>query len=260
MDLTLFLRIAEGGYLTSLLIFARIGGLLFSAPLLSNRLAPTPVKVGLAAFCALLLTPLFPPTVAPSLELLAVCLVKEAFVGLLLGWICGLLFSCVQMAGEWLDLQAGFQAAQLFNPVFQTGAGPLGNLQYAIAGLVFMAVGGPNMLLRAAVESFAVSAPGALSLPVGVASDWVALLTRTIWVTIQLATPVGVSLFLTEIAISIANRALPQMNVLMLSLPLKGLLALLALALGMSVVTQSLGGILGSFGDVLHGILRRMAH
>lgn len=258
MDLSFWLEIAQGRFLTALLLFARIGALLFSAPLLSNRSVPTPIKVGLAATTALVLTPLFPPTMAPSLPLLLASLAKETLVGLVLGWTATLLFSCIQIAGEWLDVQSGFQAAQLFNPLFQTGTGPLGNLLYILAGLLFLHLGGAALLLRTVAESFWISPPGALPVGVGAPADWAALVTKTIWIAILLAAPVGVALFLAEMALSLINRALPQMNILMLSLPVKALLATAALIAALPSLGQTLQGVIRYLDAGLHSALRMM--
>ena len=226
------------------------------APLLSSRSVPPQIRVGLAVMFSLLLTPLFPPLQVSSLPLLVVGLVKEGVVGLILGWLASLIFSCVQMAGEWLDLQAGFQAGQLFNPLFQSGVGALGNLKYVLAGMIFLTVGGHGIVLRAAAESFRVSPPGVLEIGVGSLQDWFGFLSRTLGITIQIAAPVGVTLFMTEMALSIVNRALPQLNVLMLSLPLKALLAITILTATIPALSNALSLVFSNMGSALIAGLR----
>lgn len=256
MELTFILDATEGRFITALLIFSRLGAVLFSAPLLSSHSVPTPVRNGLAAIFSLILTPLFPPAHPENSLLLMAGMVKEALVGLILGWLASLVFSCVQMAGEWLDVQAGFQAGQLFNPLFQAGGGPISNLKYILAGMLFLSAGGHAMVLRAAAESFHVSPPGALTFGMGTIDDWFSFLTRTLWIAIQLAAPVGVVLFMTEVALSIVNRALPQLNVLMLSLPAKALLAVTALAVSVPVLSQALTIVFNDLGSALVAGLR----
>lgn len=256
MDLSFWLEITEGRFVTALLIFARLGGVLFTAPLLSSQSVPTPIRVGLATIFSLILTPLFAPTHASNLPLLAVGLSKEFMIGLALGWIASLMFSCVQMAGEWLDVQSGFQMAQLFNPMFQAGGGPLGNLKYILAGMIFLTVNGHAIVLQATTESFRISPPGALVIGMGSIDDWFGFLSRALWLAIQIAAPVGVTLFMTELALSIVNRALPQFNVLMLSLPLKAVLAVLALGMALPPLGSALALIFTDLGSVLVSALR----
>src|SRR5437763_623144 len=101
MDLSSWLDIASGRFTTGLMIFARFGGLLAAAPLLGGKSVPHPVRVGLSAALAMILTPL--ATTRPSessLPVLILGLGKEVALGLVLGWTVSLLFASVQMAGE----------------------------------------------------------------------------------------------------------------------------------------------------------------
>src|SRR5947199_137184 len=77
-----------------------------------------------------------------SLPILVLGLLKEVALGVILGWIASLFFASVQMAGEWLDLQSGFQAGQLLNPAFDTHNALLGQFSYLLAGMVFLGTGG----------------------------------------------------------------------------------------------------------------------
>src|SRR5438270_207807 len=147
MDLGGWLDVASGRFVTGLLIFARFGGLLFAAPLVGGKNVPNPVRIGLSGALALILTPLAAPNPGMSMPVLVVGLFKEVALGLALGWTASLLFASVQMAGEWLDLQAGFQTAQVLNPAFDTQNALLGNFKYLLAGLVFLGSGGYAIML-----------------------------------------------------------------------------------------------------------------
>jgi flagellar biosynthetic protein FliR len=191
-----------------------------------------------------------------NVAVLVVGLAKEVGLGLVLGWTASLVFAGVQMAGEWLDLQSGFQASQLLNPSFDTHNALLGHFYYLVAGLVFLGTGGYALVIRAAVHSLSVSPPGALHLSLGEAGDWGTLIMQVLWISIQLAAPVAAALFLAEIAVGLANRALPQMNVMLLSMPLRAGLAVLVLALAMPVVVRVMAGLVNRIGSGLMQVLR----
>jgi len=258
MNLNTWLGIATGRFATGLFIFARLGALLSAAPLVSSKSVPNSVRLGLGALMALMLTPLAALSPVIGLPSLVAGLSKELVVGLVLGWTASLFFSCAQMAGEWLDLQSGFQASQLVNPAFDTHNAVLGTFNYLVAGLVFLGTGGYAIMLRAAVRSFAVSPPGALRLSLGASGDWTALLAQVIWIALQLAAPVAGALFLAEIAIGFITRAMPRMNVMMLTLPAKSGLAIGALALSVPVVAHALGMAFAEMGMGLASIVRGM--
>src|SRR5689334_3583630 len=120
MELDTWLGVASGRFVTGLFILARFGALLVAAPLLSSKSVPAPIRIGLSGALALLLTPLVTPSRVDGMPLLVVGIAKEVLVGIVLGWAASVFFATAQMAGEWLDLQSGFQAGQLVNPVFDT--------------------------------------------------------------------------------------------------------------------------------------------
>jgi flagellar biosynthetic protein FliR len=256
MDLTTWLDLASGQLTTGLLIFARFSALLLAMPLLGGKTVPAAVRIGFCGALALVLTPL--ASVAPVTEAprLIVGLLKEVAVGLVLGWTASLFFAAVQMAGEWLDLQAGFQASQLLNPALETHAGPLGSFSNLLAGIVFLGTGAHTIVIRAAARSLAVSPPGALRLHVGEAGDWTALVAQVVWLAVQLAAPVAAALFLAEIAVGLINRALPQVNVMMLTLPVKSALAIGVLAVSIPVLARALERLFAQMGAQVLGIAR----
>jgi flagellar biosynthetic protein FliR len=256
MDLGTWLDLASGRLATGLLIFARFAGVLFSAPLVSAKSVPPQIRVGLSGMLALILTPLVRPVMPDSAALMIVGLLKEIVLGLLLGWVATLFFATAQMVGEWLDLQAGFHASQLLNPASETHSGPLGNFYHLLAGILFLGVGGHAMVIRAAALSLRVSPPGALSFHVGASGDWASLAAQMIWIAVQLAAPVAAVLFLAEVTIGLLSRAMPQVNMMMLTLPAKSSMALGALALSIPLIGQALMTIFHRMGGTLEGLVR----
>lgn len=229
---------------------------MLAAPVVSGRSIPHPVRVGLGGLLALILTPIVGPSPIESEVAFLVALLKELLLGLILGWTAGLLFASVQMAGEWLDLHGGFQTADLFNPAFETHNGLIGNFKYLMAGLIFLGTGAHLIVLRAAVGSLAISPPGVLRMSAGAVGDWATLVTKAIWIAVQLAAPVAATLFLVEVALGLIHRALPQVQTLILTLPVKAWVALCALALSLPILARALERVFSDLGAVLTGILR----
>lgn len=259
LNLTPLLAQYQAHLLTGLLLFVRLGALLFSMPMLGERSVPVPIKVGLSAAVAVLLAPLAPQPEATDLVSYTLYAGKEAIIGLMLGWVAGLFFSAVHIAGDWLDLQGGFQAAQLLNPAFNTQSAPLGTAMHVLSGLIFFGTGGCALMMRAVAKSVELCPCGTLQMHAVSVEQGMLLVTQMIWLAIQMAAPVAGTLFLAEIALALVNRAMPQMNAMFLALPAKGLLALGAMALTMPVLTQSLRNGMNLLGSDLTGVLRALA-
>ncbi len=252
-QLTTWLGLVAGHFTSGVLIFGRFAGLLFAGPVISSRTVPVPVRMGLGVTLTLVVAPLFRPVAVESGPLFAALMIKEILVGLVMGWLASLVFATAQMAGEWMDLQGGFQAAHTMNPAFSVNSAPMGNIKMLIAGLVFLGAGGHTAIIAACAASFAVSPPGTLAIHLAGSGDWVAVLVRAMWLAIQLAEPVGVALFLAEVAAGIASRALPQVNMMILTLPVKAVVAVCALAMALPLMARGLAGIFSAIpSDLAH--------
>lgn len=256
MDLNTWLDGANARFVMGLMIFARFTAMLVTAPLISGKMVPNPLRVGLGGALALILTPVVPVVAVNGMPALVLGLGKEIVIGLLLGWVASVMFAAVQTAGEWLDLHAGFQVSQVFNPMFDSQNSLLGSFKYVLASLVFMGTGGYAVMLRAAATSLTVSPPGVLRMGMGAADDWAVLLGRVLWLAVQMAAPVGAALFLAEIAIGLANRALPQVNMMMLTLPMKAILGVSAMAVAVPIMLHVMSQVFGELGPALGQVLR----
>jgi flagellar biosynthetic protein FliR len=90
----------------------------------------------------------------------------------------------------------------------------------------------------------------------GAPGDWTSLLVKALWISVQLVAPIAAATFLAEVATALLSRALPQMNVLMLTLPAKALLAVCAVALTIPILARLLEAIFTDLGADLTQVLR----
>lgn len=206
-----------------LLLFSRIAGLFATAPVLSNPLVPVQVRVALAAGVALLALPLQRAAPFPGpLPALAPLLVRELVVGMLLGLVPTALLAAVQFAGELLDLDMGFSIVNTLDPLSQQQAPLLGNFLHLLVLLFFLALDGHHGLLVAVLGSFRLLPPGAPpgSLA-GLQAHVLGVAAELFRLGFALAAPLLAALFLTTVAIAVVGRAVPQMNIFIVGLPVK---------------------------------------
>ena len=64
------------------------------------------------------------------------------------------------------------------------------------------------------------------------------------------------ALFLSEIAIGLIHRAMPQVNVMMHTMPAKAWLTVAALALSMPILARGMGVVFAQMGATLSGVLQ----
>lgn len=222
-----------------LLIFVRVTSFFLMMPLFSYRSIPTTLKIGLGFFLAW--TMLFTIDI-PILEINSayfLLIIKEALVGLLIGFIAYMIMTAIQIAGGFIDFQMGFAIANVIDP--QTGAQSplLGQYLYTISLLLLLTVNGHHLLLDGVFYSYRFIPLDQPWIPFGNENmvEYVIKSFNSMFIiAFQLSAPVVGSLFLVDVALGVVARTVPQLNVFVVGLPLKIGVSFLVLIVVMSVM------------------------
>jgi len=239
-----------------LLIFARISGIFSSAPIFGAHNVPLLVKAGLSLLISYILLPLLiqPNLVIPDALLSYVAIViGEFLIGLIMGFACSFIFYGIQMAGAFLDTQIGFGMVNVIDPQFGQQVPIVGNFKYILAILVFLTSNSHHLFLSAIVYSFtSIPVTRGLFRPemANIAVDMVVIL---FIIAIKISLPVLVALVLTDVALGILARTMPQMNIFIVGMPGKILVGMFVLSLALPVYIAFLEVI---FNDGFHNMYR----
>jgi flagellar biosynthetic protein FliR len=218
------------GLETVMLAGVRMAAFLVIAPPFSHRGIPATVKVMLAMALALLVTPRA-RSAAGSSDPTDVAgfvgqLVMQVVIGVALGFLVAAVFAVVQSAGALLDLFAGFQVAQAYDPMQQSSGAHLQRLYQLTAIVLLFASDGYQLVITGLVRTFDV-------LPVGASLDVAAHaaastegVTQIFLAALQVAGPLAVVLFLADVGLGLLTRVAPALNAFALGFPLKIMLTL----------------------------------
>ena len=232
-----------------LLLFIRMMGLFATAPIWSNRLVPVQIRAALAFAAAVVVSPLFreltPPATLPALGALAI---RELLVGMVIGFVAALCFAAIQFAGQLLDLNMGLSMVNLLDPMTNTQMPVMGNFLYILSLLIFFSINGHHALIRAVMDSYALIPIGSAVLTTSLAQSLVNMGANLFVLGFKVAAPVLAAIFLTTVALGMLNRAVPQMNVFVVGLPIQ-----LAVGLFLTIVVMPL------YISFLHLIFRGMS-
>lgn len=231
---------------TFLLIFVRVTSFFLMMPLFSYRTIPATHKIGLSFMLAIIM---FSAIDAPELKIDSVyfmLVIKEAMVGLFIGFIAALMMSAIQIAGGFIDFQMGFAIANVIDP--QTGAqSPLmGQYLSIIALLVLLTVNGHHLLMDGIFYSYNFIPIDQLMIPFGnenVAEFVILSFNKMFLIAFQMSLPIVGTLFLVDIALGIVARTVPQLNIFVVGLPIKigvSFLVLIAVMGALIAVTSDL--------------------
>jgi len=158
--------------------------------------------------------------------------ITEAFIGALLGLGVHVVLAALALAGRLMDVQIGFAMGSIFDPVTHTSSNVIGSLMTLAGVTLFFVTDAHIELAQLIAGSLDVLPLGALPSmndpmrPLLAAGAMFSL-------GLALAAPVVVALLLVDATIAVTSRNMPQVNVLILAMPVKIIVGYLVLALTM---------------------------
>lgn len=238
------------------LMFAslRTGAMLAMLPALGGQMIPVRVRIGLAGAVGLLvMDSAFAPAVPADLLSMAglLSIAGELMVGAVAALALHAAFAVATLAGDWIAQAMGLGFAMAVQP--GTGPTPLISSLFALLmWALFLTAGGHLLLIRLLFESYAaMPAAGALFQPgrlmaiagwggFAIASGFMAAL------------PLGGALLLVNVALAVAARSAPALNLFAIGFPLM-------LLAGIAALPLLLPGLADSFSNALTGMQDRVA-
>jgi len=219
-----------------LLIFVRITGIFMMAPIFGSRNVVGRIKASFALIIAYILFPLvFDSSIVVPDHFLAYLFVVagELLVGLTLGFVSSLIFSAIQMAGQLLDMQIGFGIINIIDPLSGQQAPLVGNFKYILALLTFLATNGHHVLLSALFSSFKLIPITGVAVQTAITEFMVNMVGGMFVFALKVSLPVLVSLLLTDMALGILARTMPQMNIFVVGVPGKIIIGIFVLSIAL---------------------------
>lgn len=241
-----------GNIILFMAIITRISGMFATAPLFSTYPIPMQAKVWLAALIAFILFPIVQYntsfTTPTNIIMLTVILFKEFLIGYAMGFCANIIFVGVELGVNMFAIQMGLSASQALNPA-SGGVSPVITRAYTIlASMIFIALGAHQWLFSALYNSFK-------SMPIGYTFTFSPALVEHIItftsqmfnISLSIALPIFGVLFITDVLLGFTSKMMPQMNIFMVSMPLKIYLGLLLSLIFMRPMAEYIGVLIERF-------------
>ncbi len=226
------------------LVSARVSGFFLAAPLWSTTGMPRSLRGSVAVVLSVVLMPLVTP-VAPlpdDMMAMAFVLAGETLLGLAIGLTGSLLIHGVTIAGEVASLQMGLSLGQALGTVPEGATVGVGQLKGYFALLLYLSLNGHLVLYQSLASSFSAVPAGRAVLGVAGGLE-VANLAGAVFSTgVRVAAPIIVALLLANLALAILGKAVPQLNVMMLSFPVMISIGLVTLGASLPFLASFLTG------------------
>ncbi|MBN2359068.1 MAG: flagellar biosynthetic protein FliR [Deltaproteobacteria bacterium] len=216
---------------TMALVLARLLMVVQLTPFLGGKNAPPEVKMGVGIALSLIAFPIVQDKIDGPLPIdaigFSIMMLKEVFVGLVIGFIGAQLFYAVEMAGQFINLVNGTNMVQLMVPELHERSSAFGDLNYQLLLALFLAFNGHHVFIDGLFQSFAV-------VPINRFPDFsmglwplmdlgMRIMADIFIVAANIAAPIAIACLVTDLTFGLLNRIAPQINAYFLSMPVKAM-------------------------------------
>lgn len=223
---------------TVVLVSLRFGAVFLLSPLFSVARIPTRFRVlFVVSLSALLVANIHPATNISSydiVDLVSAGLVEFA-IGAAMAFGMFSAFSVFLFGGRILDFQMGFGVANLIDPVTHAQSPLLGTVLNMTAVMTFLMLNGHHMVLRGLAYSLERMPPGTTLNEMDI-SSMVSQFGSIFVFGLAVVAPVVFALLFVDVGMAVAARTMPQVNVFIVSMPLKIFVGLVMLALSLNYI------------------------
>ncbi len=242
-----------------ILILVRITSFMVVSPGFSFKGLPNMFKIGLSFSVSLVVYFAVPDlSLGGNFYLLITLAIKEALFGLSIGYITKLVFSAVEIAGHLIDFQVGFSMGQVYDPSMGASSSNYGRLLNWLALSVFFILNMHHYMIESLMKSFEYVPINSIAInQLGVQSV-VSLFSHIFELGFNLAVPIIIVVLTTDMVLGIISRTVPQINVLMLGMPMKSMISFVFFMLISSWVLNSIGNIIGEIPGFIEGFIQSM--
>lgn len=229
--------------ITLALILVRVSSFLVAFPLVEGGNIPNSAKVLLSLIISIVLYGVVPKagiTEAFITENLVFMIIKEALIGVLIGFIARLFFQAVSTAGDIVTMSVGLSSDQMFNPTIGRRVTSIETYQLMLASLLFLALNGHHFFIEGLVKSFELIPMSEQGLNLIAFRDLTLVGQIVLEMGIKLAAPVMGAIFIANVALGIIGRTVPQINVLITSWPINIILGFAVMIITLPLLLVSL--------------------
>ncbi len=232
-----------------LILFARVGTMAMMLPAFSDDAIPARIRVlfgvGLAIGFHAPMAAVVQPFAAAPQGLIAL-LVSELAVGLSLGAIVRILFQAIGMAGGIISTQIGLASAVFFDPSMASQTTILSRFAVVGAATVCLALDIHHLWIEGALASYRTFPIGGLPDAGGFARLALAATQQSLLLAVSLSAPIVLYSIVFNLALGLASRMAPAIQIFFIAQPLNMLL-------GLALLAATAGAMFTVFADAMIG-------
>ncbi len=229
-----------GDFLIFLFVLLRVSSVIVFAPVFSSASIPPQVKAGFSFVFSLALFSVVKQYIhieaLNSIMLFSVVL-RELVFAILLALTVHFVWNGVELGAQLVGFNMGFAIANVLSPQENIQISVLSEFESIFAILVFLAVDGHYMFIKAIAYSFKILPVGAFVINQSIFDIFNRLVSMLFTVAFSVLAPAILALFITQVVFGLIARTMPQMNIMIVAFPLS--IAIGFIVLGSSFIFMS---------------------
>ncbi|SHE35249.1 flagellar biosynthesis protein FlhB [Caloramator proteoclasticus] len=232
------------------LIIIRITAMMIVAPFFSVRSIPNIVKLGMSLILSSLIASIYnlPFNISINSNFdLFILILNEIIIGLFIGYIALFVFNAIRISGQFIDFSIGFTMSQYYDPNTNSTSTNIERFFYWLSLAIFVTLNFHHIILSAIIKSFEVIPLGFFLNNEKIFISFIYFFSKSFYLGVKLAAPIVLVLFITEFTMGLIARAVPQINVFILGMPIKVIVGLLS-------ISTILGGLIHMYIKLFEGL------
>lgn len=223
-----------------MLVIVRISAFLAVAPFYSITNVPRKLKVGLATFLGIMMISMidYTPLKYNGVIGYGLLVVKDAIVGLVLGYMASICTYILNFAGQLIDMEIGFSMAQVLDPTTRLQTTVTGNYYSYMVMLLMMVTNMHYYILSAILDSFRLVPVGDVVLEGSLYEIMGQFMSDYFVIGFRIVLPIFAATLVINVVLGILARVAPQMNMFVIGMQLKIFAGLIILFLMVDMLPQ----------------------
>ncbi len=245
-----------------LLIFCRIICAIAFLPVISETKVPLKAVSGMA-MCLALITALtigeITITYNETLLGFTLAVLKEVFVGLIIGFAFRIYFQIYSFVGSLWSTQGGLSMSTIMDPTSNAQVPSLGKLYQLAFAVLFIVSGGYHWFIQMVVESFKVIPLNQAIFNESLTYTIIQAVAEYFLIGFKLAIPILSILIIIDCGLGILARTVPQMNMFVIGIPLKMLILFILIIITINLIptfnTMITNGLTNTIMNLIQGMM-----
>ena len=238
-----------------ILVFIRLTSFFASINIIFPSGTPNMFKVAFSIFMSIIVsfTINVDVNIATTLDLINYT-VMEITTGLVLGYITSICFNSLKIAGSLIDQQIGISMANIYDPNSKEQSTIIEDIMHWMGIMIFFSMNGHHRLIEGIQQSFKL-------IPIGesiLSNNFTYIINvfvQCFIIGFKIAVPVVLALIITDLIMGLISRSVPQLNVMVIGMPLKVLVGVMFFIIALPFILNEVHNLLNKIPDILDGTL-----